>query len=100
MRKDDKIEISMQMYVTSFSSISYYSNLRLISKMLFEQRYLFYTYQSKMNRVKIPGNKNLPSILLHNKFDHGNKETLTLASSFSNFLWEHTWYGIQLKDAV
>ena len=32
-------------HVTSFSSISYYSNLRLISNMLFEQRHLFYTYK-------------------------------------------------------
>ena len=30
---------------TSLSSISYYSNLSLISKMLFEQRYLFYTFR-------------------------------------------------------
>ena len=32
-------------YVTSFSSITYYSNLRLISNMLYEQRHLFYTFR-------------------------------------------------------
>ena len=32
-------------YVTSFSSISYCSNLRLISNMLFEHRHPFYTFR-------------------------------------------------------
>ena len=32
-------------YVTSFSSISNYSKLRLISNMLYEQRHLFYTFR-------------------------------------------------------
>ena len=44
-------------------------------------------YQSKIDRVKIQRNKNLSSILLHNKFGHRNKRTLTLASSIKNFLW-------------
>ena len=33
------------MYVTSFYSISYYSNMRLISKTLLEQRHLLYTFR-------------------------------------------------------
>ena len=53
-----------------------------------------------IDRVKIQSNKDLSSILLHNKFGHWINITLTLASSFKNFLWEQAWFGIQLKDAV
>ena len=39
------IPYNLIIYVTSFSSITYYSNLKLISNMLYEQRHLFYTFR-------------------------------------------------------
>ena len=59
--------------VTSFSSIPYYSNVRLISKMYLAQ--------------------NFHSITL-------DIHASTFNPCFVYFLWEQAWFGKQHKDAV
>ena len=54
----------LEIYVTSFSSISYYSKGRLILKMLFEQR-----HPSILLDIHVLKSK-CPRILLLNKFGH------------------------------
>ena len=72
--------------VTSFSSISYYSNLRLISNMLYEQRHLLYTFRHPCFRTQVSSHSFLCQATWHkwilHKFNHRNKITLTLASLF------------------
>ena len=56
--KQNKKKLSMQLHVTSFSSISYYSNVRLISKIELEQN-----FQSITLHVHASANERPPLLL-------------------------------------
>ena len=117
-----EIQALIAIDVTSFSSISYYSNVRLVSKIELEQNFqstildvhasanerpphlsLFQATQHKKYQFKIKGVKVLQvvkkptSILLLNPNEHLKKK---LNSCLNYFLWEFTDLENHVQDVV
>ena len=95
-----KLKWRFPMFVTSFSSISYCNNLRLISNMLFEHRHPFYTFrhpwfhsQAYPHSFLLQATWHKQSLLQKN--DHRNKRTLTFVALLKLSL-RTSLVGIQL----
>ena len=70
--------------VPSFSSISYYRNLRLISNMLYEQRHLFYTFRHPCFHTQASSHSFLRQAIWH-KWNITPYFQLTLPPLWSHF---------------